>query len=93
MNAKKNFWTMEAVHAKVCAAFRDEAKKPDALDSIKEYGIDDFFMDYDRYMVSLDTSHYISPDNAIINALNNARLYIFAAKLYHGSKQHWRRKP
>jgi hypothetical protein len=69
--------TMAQVHEKILDATHDPKKIPDALDAIKAFGIDAFFCAYSEY---LDDIHP-----------NLIRHFVFAAKLYHGSKQHWRR--
>jgi hypothetical protein len=87
--------TLEDVHQKVRASlsaqvFRPaESKEKDAyaIDAIKAYGIDDFFCVYDRYLCGI-----AQPVNMGGPYPDWQQFYIHAAKLYHGSKQHWRRR-
>jgi hypothetical protein len=74
---------LEDVHMKVRASMsirEDKERAANAVDAIKAYGIDDFFCIYAKYLNQDYTWEEI------------ARHYICAAELYHGSKQHWRRR-
>jgi hypothetical protein len=69
--------TVAQVHAKILDATHDPKKNSDAVDAIKAFGIDAFFCVYSEYLDDINP--------------NLIRHFVFATKLYHSSKQHWRR--
>lgn len=89
--------SLEDVHQKVRASLSaqvfggsgriDKERAAYAVDAIKLYGIDDFFCEYGKWLV-----HVSQPTNMPSAAPNWEAFYIHAAELYHGSKQHWRRR-
>jgi hypothetical protein len=78
--------SLEDVHAKIALSKAnpgDKERAAYAVDAIKLFGIDDFFCVYDDFL------------SKVVHAgtlYNNGPLYIYASKLYYGSKQHWRRR-
>jgi hypothetical protein len=74
--------TLAEVHEKIFQAFNnreDKQRASYAVDAIKFYGIDEFFCHYARFL----THNHVGDIGPV---------YIHAAELYHGSKQHWRRR-